>query len=221
MERRSWEAWAMGLKSFEAYRMKPERHLLRQKLVSLARERGLKAATRVLGCSRNTARKWVRRNPNPRVSNEKIHPRSRIAWRLHNVWCFSRGGGGAIPRFATERIFPKHGRWKGRARPPAEPPHPSCRESGISIRPLRSSIDDEKGCSLKIELIRGFGSHFRNSEKPAGGSSGYCRAKRRQPWLVRRMPASASPLHEPPRRWPRRDHASSTRSSRTLENPPS
>ena len=61
MERRGWEAWAMGLRYFEAYRMKPERHLLRQKLVSLARERGLKAAARLLGCSRNTARKWIRR----------------------------------------------------------------------------------------------------------------------------------------------------------------
>ncbi len=61
VERRGWEAWVMSLKYYEAYRMKPERHLLRQKLVSLARDCGLKAAARLLGCSRNTARKWMRR----------------------------------------------------------------------------------------------------------------------------------------------------------------
>jgi len=61
VERRGWEAWVMSLKSFEASRMKPEQPLLRQKRVSLARERGLKAAARLLGCSRNTARNSILR----------------------------------------------------------------------------------------------------------------------------------------------------------------
>ena len=46
---------------FELYRMRTDRHFLRQKLVSHARQRGLKAAARAFGCSRNTVRKWCRR----------------------------------------------------------------------------------------------------------------------------------------------------------------
>ncbi len=46
---------------FELYRMKTDRHWLRQQLVAYARQHGLKAAARKFGCSRNTARKWLRR----------------------------------------------------------------------------------------------------------------------------------------------------------------
>jgi len=46
-----------------------------------------------------------------------------------------------LPRFATEWIFLKHGMRKGRARPPAEPPHPSCGESGISTRSTYPVLD--------------------------------------------------------------------------------
>jgi transposase-like protein len=46
---------------FELYRMRTDRHFLRQKLVSHAREHGLKSAARAFGCSRNTVRKWTRR----------------------------------------------------------------------------------------------------------------------------------------------------------------
>ena len=46
---------------FELYRMRTDRHWLHQKLVAFARVHGLKAATREFGCSRNTARKWLRR----------------------------------------------------------------------------------------------------------------------------------------------------------------
>ena len=41
--------------------MKGERHGLRQRVVSFAREHGIKAAMRAFGCSRNTVRKGVRR----------------------------------------------------------------------------------------------------------------------------------------------------------------
>ena len=51
----------MSLTYFEVYRMKGERFLLRQKLVAYARAKGLKAAVKAFGCSRNTVRKWVRR----------------------------------------------------------------------------------------------------------------------------------------------------------------
>lgn len=47
---------------FELYRMKTDRHWLHQKLVAFARAHGLKAAARQFGCSRNTARKWLRRH---------------------------------------------------------------------------------------------------------------------------------------------------------------
>ncbi len=46
---------------FELYRMRTDRHWLHQKLVSFARAHGLKAAAREFGCSRNTARTWLRR----------------------------------------------------------------------------------------------------------------------------------------------------------------
>lgn len=41
--------------------MKADRYVLRQKVVSLARKEGIKAAVREFGCSRNTVRKWIRR----------------------------------------------------------------------------------------------------------------------------------------------------------------
>jgi len=46
---------------FELYRMRTDRHWLHQKLVTSARARGVKAAAREFGCSRNTVRKWLRR----------------------------------------------------------------------------------------------------------------------------------------------------------------
>ena len=46
---------------FELYRMRTDRHWLHQKLVCFARAKGLKAAAREFGCSRNTVRKWLRR----------------------------------------------------------------------------------------------------------------------------------------------------------------
>ena len=51
----------MHLTYFEIYRMKGQRYILRQKLVSYAREHGRKAAARTFGCSRNTVRKWLER----------------------------------------------------------------------------------------------------------------------------------------------------------------
>jgi len=44
---------------FELYRMKTDRHFLKQKVVSYARTEGIKAACRLFGCSRNTVRKWA------------------------------------------------------------------------------------------------------------------------------------------------------------------
>ena len=46
---------------YELYQMKADRYVLRQKVVLLAREKGIKAAAREFGCSRNTVRKWIRR----------------------------------------------------------------------------------------------------------------------------------------------------------------
>jgi hypothetical protein len=46
---------------FVIYRMKPERHILRQRVTAFAREQGIKAATKAFACSRNTVRKWLRR----------------------------------------------------------------------------------------------------------------------------------------------------------------
>lgn len=46
---------------FELYRMRTDRHFLRQKLVAFAKANGLKAAAREFCCSRNTVRKWLRR----------------------------------------------------------------------------------------------------------------------------------------------------------------
>lgn len=51
----------MSLTYFEIYRMKGERFILRQRLVTLARAKGIKAAMKAFGCSRNTVRKWLRR----------------------------------------------------------------------------------------------------------------------------------------------------------------
>ena len=51
----------MHSRYFELYRMRTDRHWLHQKVVSYAREHGIKAATREFGCSRNTVRKWLRR----------------------------------------------------------------------------------------------------------------------------------------------------------------
>jgi transposase-like protein len=41
--------------------MKTDRYFLRQKLVAYACAHGIKATARAFGCSRNTARKWLRR----------------------------------------------------------------------------------------------------------------------------------------------------------------
>jgi transposase len=46
---------------YELYRMKTDRHWLHQKLVTHARQHGVKDAARVFGCSRNTVRTWLRR----------------------------------------------------------------------------------------------------------------------------------------------------------------
>ncbi|MBM3891278.1 MAG: helix-turn-helix domain containing protein [Verrucomicrobia bacterium] len=54
---------------FELYRMKTERHWLRQKLVAYARQHGIKAAPREFRCSRNTVRKWLRRHQPGRPSS--------------------------------------------------------------------------------------------------------------------------------------------------------
>jgi len=47
---------------FELYRMRTDRHWLHQKVVSHAREHGIKATVREFGSSRNTVRKWLRRS---------------------------------------------------------------------------------------------------------------------------------------------------------------
>ncbi len=47
---------------FELYRRRADRHGLYQKLVVCARAHGLQAAAREFGCSRNTVRKWLRRD---------------------------------------------------------------------------------------------------------------------------------------------------------------
>lgn len=41
--------------------MRTDRHWLHQKIVSFAREHGIKATVREFGCTRNTVRKWLRR----------------------------------------------------------------------------------------------------------------------------------------------------------------
>ncbi|MFN3409578.1 MAG: helix-turn-helix domain-containing protein [Limisphaerales bacterium] len=46
---------------FELYRMRTNRHFLHQKLVAFTQRHGIKAAAREFGCSRNTVRKWLRR----------------------------------------------------------------------------------------------------------------------------------------------------------------
>ena len=55
-------SWAVHSTYFELYRMRADRHWLHQKLVTLARTSGLKAAAREFGCARNTVRKWLRRH---------------------------------------------------------------------------------------------------------------------------------------------------------------
>ena len=47
---------------YEIYRMKGERSRLRQRVVADARRMGIKATAREHGCSRNTVRKWLRRD---------------------------------------------------------------------------------------------------------------------------------------------------------------
>lgn len=51
----------MHSRYFELYRMKTDRHWLHQKLVTHARQHGVKDTARAFGCSRNTVRKWLRR----------------------------------------------------------------------------------------------------------------------------------------------------------------
>jgi len=46
---------------YELYCMKADRYVLRQKLLTHAREHGIKATVRAFGCSRKTVRKWLRR----------------------------------------------------------------------------------------------------------------------------------------------------------------
>ena len=59
----------------EIYHMKGERYILRQKVVSHAREHGIRAAMRAFGCSRNTVRKWVRRYKPNKPSSLQEHSR--------------------------------------------------------------------------------------------------------------------------------------------------
>ena len=47
---------------FELYRMRPDRHILHQKLVAFATKHGAKVTAREFACSRNTVRKWLRRH---------------------------------------------------------------------------------------------------------------------------------------------------------------
>lgn len=49
------------LRYFAVYRMKAQRHLLRQAVIRHAQEHGVRSAVRAFGCSRNTVRKWLRR----------------------------------------------------------------------------------------------------------------------------------------------------------------
>jgi len=51
----------MMLCYWEVYQMKGDRHVLRQRVVAYAREKGIKAAARAFACSRNTVRKWLNR----------------------------------------------------------------------------------------------------------------------------------------------------------------
>ncbi len=123
---------------------------------------------------------WIA--PNPRSGVGGVPPRSKNMRRLRHLWDSRRGrgaaGGGALPRFATERMFLKHGRGKGRARPPAEPSDPSGEESGISIRPTRPVLHDDEGSSLKMERFRGFGMAPDVRARPARASSSRRRARR-------------------------------------------
>ena len=59
----------------EIYQMKGERYILRQRLVQYARQRGIKAAMRAFGCSRNTVRKWLRRYKPGKPSSLSEHSR--------------------------------------------------------------------------------------------------------------------------------------------------
>lgn len=51
----------MNLTYYDIYRMKGERYILRQRLITHARANGIKAAAMAFSCSRNTVRKWVKR----------------------------------------------------------------------------------------------------------------------------------------------------------------
>jgi transposase len=59
--RGEYNAGLVHARYYELYRMKTDRHWLHQKLVTHARQHGIKDAVRVFGCSRNTVRQWVRR----------------------------------------------------------------------------------------------------------------------------------------------------------------
>jgi len=50
------------IKYYKIYRMGGKRYILRQELVRIAKSKGIKAAGRLCGCSRNTVRKWLRRH---------------------------------------------------------------------------------------------------------------------------------------------------------------
>lgn len=56
--------------------MKPERYILRQKMVCYARSHGIKAAARTFGCDRNTVRKWLRRYQPGKPSSLKEESRA-------------------------------------------------------------------------------------------------------------------------------------------------
>jgi len=55
--------------------MKTDRHWLHQKLVTHARQHGVKATARAFGCSRNTVRKWLRRYQPGQPSSLAEHSR--------------------------------------------------------------------------------------------------------------------------------------------------
>jgi transposase len=55
--------------------MKGERYILRQRLISYAKHHGIRAAAEAFGCSRNTARKWLRRHA--KEGRKGLHGKSR------------------------------------------------------------------------------------------------------------------------------------------------
>jgi transposase len=69
-QRRSgYNPWFVHSRYFELYRMRTDRHWLHQKLVTHARQHGIKDAVRIFGCSRNTVRKWLRRHQPGKASS--------------------------------------------------------------------------------------------------------------------------------------------------------